>query len=93
MHRPDDVYDHPQLAARQVLADMTHPLFAVPLPAETGPAPYRHIPQAPQRPAPLPGADTRRICRDVLVMADQETERLIADGVLFVAEDQEGVPL
>lgn len=93
MHRPDDVYDHPQLAARHVLADMTHPLFAVPLPAETGPAPYRHIPQAPQRPAPLPGADTRRICRDVLMMADQETERLIADGVLFVAEDREGVPL
>lgn len=94
MHRPDDVYDHPQLAARGVLTDVTHPLFAVPLPVETGPARYRHIPPAPQRPAPLPGADTRRICRDVLAMSDQETRRLIAEGVLFVAEESEkGVPL
>ncbi|MEX0581361.1 MAG: CoA transferase [Mycobacterium sp.] len=98
MHRPDDVYEHPQLAARGVLTDVTHPLLAVPLPVETGPARYRHIPPAPQRPAPLPGADTRWICRDVLVMADQETGRLIAEGVLFVAEEHEaeeheGVPL
>ena len=94
MHRPDDVYEHPQLAARGVLTAVTHPLLAVPLPVETGPARYRHIPPAPQRPAPLPGADTRRICRDVLAMSDQESGRLIAEGVLFVAEErQEGVPL
>ncbi len=92
MYRPDDVYDHPQLRWRNVLSDMTHPLFDVPLPAETGPAPFRNIPPSPQRPAPLPGADTRRVCRDVLGMTEQETQALIDSGVLFAAEDRQGVP-
>jgi crotonobetainyl-CoA:carnitine CoA-transferase CaiB-like acyl-CoA transferase len=91
MYRPDDVYDHPQLRLRNVLTDMSHPLFDVPLPAETGPARFRTIPAAPQRPAPLPGADTRQVCRDVLGMTDQRTQELIDAGVLF-AEDREGVP-
>ena len=75
----------PQLRWRNMLADMTHPLFDVPLPAETGPAPFRNIPPAPQRPAPLPGADTRRICHDVLGMSAEQTNQLIDDGVLFDA--------
>ena len=91
MYRPDEVYDHAQLRHRDVLADMDHPFFDVPLPAETGPAPFRNIPQAPQRPAPLPGADTRRICRDVLALTDDDIEQLICDGVLFVTE-KPGVP-
>ena len=91
MYRPDEVYQQPQLRWRNVLADMTHPLFEVPLPAETGPAPFRNIPAAPHRPAPLPGADTRRVCRDVLGMDDAEIERLIAGGVLFATEDREGI--
>ena len=89
MLRPDDVYDHPQLRWRHVVADMEHPLFEVPLPAETGPAPFRNIPPSPQRPAPLPGADTRRVCRDILGMPDEQTEHLIAEGALF-AEEREG---
>lgn len=93
MYRPDEVYDHPQLRWRNVLSDMVHPLFEVPLPAETGPAPFRNIPASPQRPAPLPGADTRRVCRDVLGMTDQDAERLIESGVLFAAKDREGVSL
>jgi len=92
MYRSDEVYEHPQLGWRNVLTDMAHPLFEVPLPAETGPAPFRNIPASPQRPAPLPGADTRRVCRDVLGMTEQETERLIQAGTLF-AEDRQGVPL
>lgn len=83
MNRPPDVADDPQLAHRTVFVDMTHPLIEHPLPAETGPAPFRNIPPAPQRPAPLPGQDTRAICRGVLGLDDSETERLIADGVLF----------
>lgn len=93
MYRPDQVYEHPQLRWRNVLSDMTHPLFDVPLPAETGPAPFRTIPAAPQRPAPLPGADTRRICSDLLAMGDDEVERLIAEGVLFATEECTGVAL
>jgi crotonobetainyl-CoA:carnitine CoA-transferase CaiB-like acyl-CoA transferase len=92
MYRPDEVYDHPQLRWRHVLTDMPHPLFDVPLPAETGPARFRNIPDAPQRPAPLPGADTRLVCRDVLGMTDQRTQELIDSGVMFAAQDREGVP-
>ena len=91
MNRPDEVYHHPQLRWRNLLVDMTHPLFDVPLPAETGPAPFRNIPPAPQRPAPLAGADTRRVCSEVLGMTAEQTDRLIGDGVLFATEEREGV--
>jgi crotonobetainyl-CoA:carnitine CoA-transferase CaiB-like acyl-CoA transferase len=64
---------------------MVHPLIARPMPAETGPAPFRHIPAAPQRPAPLPGQDTREVCRNLLGMSAEEIDRLIADHVLFEA--------
>jgi crotonobetainyl-CoA:carnitine CoA-transferase CaiB-like acyl-CoA transferase len=87
MNRPPDVLEDPQLRARKLFTDMTHPLFDHPLPAETGPAPFRHIPPAPQRPAPLPGQDTREICHKILGMSSEETERLINDGVLFAATD------
>ncbi|ORW69163.1 acyl-CoA transferase [Mycobacterium saskatchewanense] len=83
MNRPPDILEDPQLLGRRLFSDMTHPLIERPLPAETGPAPFRHIPPAPQRPAPLPGQDTRQICRDVLGMSPAETERLLADRVLF----------
>jgi crotonobetainyl-CoA:carnitine CoA-transferase CaiB-like acyl-CoA transferase len=87
MNRPPDVLEDPQLCERKLFSDMTHPLFDHPLPAETGPAPFRHIPAAPQRPAPLFGQDTREICREVLGMSSAEVERLISDGVLFVSTD------
>jgi crotonobetainyl-CoA:carnitine CoA-transferase CaiB-like acyl-CoA transferase len=87
MNRPPDILDDPQLRVRKLFSDMTHPLFDHPLPAETGPAPFRHIPAAPERPAPLPGQDTREICHKVLGMGSAETERLINDGVLFAASD------
>lgn len=87
MSRPPDILDDPQLRARKLFSDMEHPLFDHPLPAETGPAPFRHIPPAPGRPAPLPGQDTREICHKVLGMSSDETERLIKDGVLFASAE------
>jgi crotonobetainyl-CoA:carnitine CoA-transferase CaiB-like acyl-CoA transferase len=83
MNRPPDVLEDPQLCERKLFSDMVHPLFDHPLPAETGPALFRHIPPAPQRPAPLPGQDTREICRKILGMSSEETEQLISDGVLL----------
>lgn len=83
MNRPPDILEDPQLIERNLFSDMVHPLVERPLPAETGPAPFQHIPTAPQRPAPLPGQDTRQICRDILRMGADETERLIDEGVLF----------
>lgn len=87
MNRPDDVYQHPQLLGRATLTEMHHPLFDVPLPAETGPAPFRRIPPAGHRPAPVPGADTRSICAEVLGMDPAAIDSLLADGVLFAAPD------
>jgi crotonobetainyl-CoA:carnitine CoA-transferase CaiB-like acyl-CoA transferase len=91
MNRPGDVHDDPQLRLRNVFSDMAHPLFEHPLVTEAGPAHYRIIPPAPQNPAPLPGADTRRVCRDVLGLTADEVEALVADGVLFTAADRTGV--
>lgn len=93
MHRAEDVLNDPQLISRNVLIEMTHPSFEVTLPSEAGPAPYRNIPAAPQRPAPLPGADTRLICRDLLAMDADEIDRLLAAGVLFAPAENSGVPL
>ncbi|TXI44482.1 MAG: CoA transferase [Mycobacterium sp.] len=94
MNRAGDLLADPQLRARATLAEMAHPLLEHPLPTEAGPAPYRHIPPAPQRPAPLPGADTRQVCREVLAMDDTDIEGLITNGVLFSTADaeQRGVP-
>ena len=86
MQRADEVLTDPQLTYRRVLTEMAHPCFGDAA-GEAGPAPYRNIPPARQCPALLPGADTRRICRDVLAMSAQETDRLIAAGVLFAAAD------
>ncbi|MGV0906088.1 CoA transferase [Mycobacterium novum] len=86
MNRPPDIAEDPQLSHRAVFADMTHPLIEHPLPAETGPAPFRNIPQAAQRPAPLPGQDTRALCHTLLGLDGDDIERLIADGVLFAAD-------
>lgn len=86
MNRPPDILEDPQLQHRKLFSNMVHPLFDHPLPAETGPAPFRRIPPAPQRPAPLPGQDTREICRKVLGMDTEEAERLISDGVLFASD-------
>jgi crotonobetainyl-CoA:carnitine CoA-transferase CaiB-like acyl-CoA transferase len=83
MNRAVDVLADPQITFRKVFSDMTHPLFDAPMPTETGPAPYRHIPPAELRPAPMPGEHTREICQKLLAMDADETDRLIAEGVLF----------
>ena len=54
MNRAGDLLADPQLRARATLAEMAHPLLEHPLPTEAGPAPYRHIPPAPQRPHRCP---------------------------------------
>ncbi len=83
MHRPPDVLEDSQLVQRKLYSEMVHPLIDHPLPAETGPAPFHNIPPAPQHPAPVPGQDTVEVCRKLLGMSAEQTERLIADRVLF----------
>ncbi|MDT5107892.1 MAG: hypothetical protein QOI25_5405 [Mycobacterium sp.] len=83
MNRAVDVLADPQVKFRSLYADMDHPLFDAPIPAETHPAPFRHIPDATMRPAPMPGEDTREIGRALLGLDAQETEHLITENVLF----------
>jgi crotonobetainyl-CoA:carnitine CoA-transferase CaiB-like acyl-CoA transferase len=83
MYRAADVLDDPQVRARNLFTDMAHPLMDVTLPTETGPAPYRDIPPAELRPAPMPGEHTRDVCQKLLALDDAEIDRLIADGTLF----------
>ena len=89
MNRAVDIPADPQVAFRQLYSDMAHPLFDAPMPSETGPAPYTGIPAAELRPAPMPGEQTRQICQEVLGLSADETDQLIADGVLFT---QQGSP-
>jgi crotonobetainyl-CoA:carnitine CoA-transferase CaiB-like acyl-CoA transferase len=86
MYRAADVPTDPQVAFRRLYSDMTHPLFDVPMLSETGPAPFTRIPAAEFRPAPTPGEQTRQICHEVLGLSAEETDRLIADGVLFTQQ-------
>jgi crotonobetainyl-CoA:carnitine CoA-transferase CaiB-like acyl-CoA transferase len=83
MNRAVDVLADPQLAFRHLYADMAHPLFAAPMPTETHPAHFRRIADASLRPAPMPGQHTREIVGELLDLDATETERLIAEGVLF----------
>jgi len=83
MNRAVDVLDDPQVQYRKVFTDMIHPLFDAPLRAEAGPAPYRGVPAADQRPAPMPGEHTREVCQKVLGLDTGEIDRLMAAGALF----------
>ncbi|TPG33708.1 CaiB/BaiF CoA-transferase family protein [Mycolicibacterium hodleri] len=85
MNRAVDVLADPQLAFRGLYADMVHPLFSSPMTTETHPGLFRRIADAPLRPAPMPGEQTREIVGDVLRLDADETERLIAEGVLFAS--------
>jgi crotonobetainyl-CoA:carnitine CoA-transferase CaiB-like acyl-CoA transferase len=78
-----DVLVDPQVTFRRLYAEMVHPLLEVPLTAETHAAPFRHVPDAAMRPAPMPGEDTREIGRRLFGLDADEIERLIAEGVLF----------
>ncbi|MDT5068694.1 MAG: hypothetical protein QOK02_4849 [Mycobacterium sp.] len=83
MNRAVDVLVDPQVTFRRLYTEMIHPLLEAPLTAETHAAPFRHIPDATMRPAPMPGENTREIGRRLLGLAADEVKRLIAEGVLF----------
>jgi crotonobetainyl-CoA:carnitine CoA-transferase CaiB-like acyl-CoA transferase len=83
MNRAVDVLVDPQVTFRRLYAEMVHPLLQAPLTAEAHAAPFRHIPDATMRPAPMPGQNTREIGRRMLGLDADEIGRLIAEGVLF----------
>jgi crotonobetainyl-CoA:carnitine CoA-transferase CaiB-like acyl-CoA transferase len=83
MNRAVDVLADPVLVHRKSFTDMVHPLFADPMPTETGPSLFAHIPRAELRPAPMAGEHTREVCQKLLALDTDEIDRLIAEGVLF----------
>ncbi|BBU24471.1 putative CoA-transferase [Mycobacterium xenopi] len=83
MNRASDVLVDPQVQHRKLFSAMVHPLFEGPLPTESWPAPYRNIPAAELRPAPMLGEHTREICQKLIGLDDAEIDRLINAGVLF----------
>jgi crotonobetainyl-CoA:carnitine CoA-transferase CaiB-like acyl-CoA transferase len=87
MNRAADVLADPVLVHRKLFTEMVHPLFDHPMPTETSPALYAHIPRAEMRPAPMPGEHTREICQKLLALNAEEIDRLIAEGVLFTSAD------
>ncbi|MCP9275134.1 CaiB/BaiF CoA transferase family protein [Mycolicibacterium arenosum] len=89
MNRAVDVLADPQLRHRNVFAEMVHPLFEKPMHAERRAAPSRHIPDADLRPAPMPGEQTRAVCRTHLDLTDDAVDDLIERGVLFAWQPDE----
>ncbi len=85
MNRAVDVLADPAVRHRELFTDMAHPLFDHPMPTETGPARFAHIPRARLRPAPMPGEHTREICQKLLSLSAEEIDRLIAAGALFTS--------
>lgn len=83
MYRAADVLADPQIVERAVFTEASHPLFPAPMPTETRPGRYRHLPDADLRPAPMPGEHTRAICAELLDMPAGEIDQLITAGALF----------
>jgi crotonobetainyl-CoA:carnitine CoA-transferase CaiB-like acyl-CoA transferase len=81
-----DLLSDPHLAARHQLGTLAQPGHDKPFEVTMGPALFDSIPEPLLRAAPLLGADTREICRDVLAMTDSAIDELIDAGVLELQE-------
>lgn len=82
MLRLPELLTDPHLLARDAYAQLEHPLLSAPLPTAVRVARFTSIPDAPLRPAPAPGADTREIAVGVLGLDEDRYQRLVDDGVL-----------
>ena len=63
----------------------THPAFELPMPTESGPAPYRHIPPTGSGPRCCLAA-TPKICHKLLNLGRRRHRQVDLDGVLFTAD-------
>ncbi|WP_055475697.1 CaiB/BaiF CoA transferase family protein [Gordonia sp. HS-NH1] len=82
MLRLPELLTDPHLLERNAYSQLEHPLLSGPLPTAVRVARFTSIPDAPLRPAPAPGADTREIALEVLGLDEAELGALVADGVL-----------
>jgi crotonobetainyl-CoA:carnitine CoA-transferase CaiB-like acyl-CoA transferase len=82
MHRVTELLDDPHLAERRFFRSMTHPLLADVVPTENQPALFAHISDAPLRPAPLLGQQSRDLLHDTLGLPHERIAQLITDGII-----------
>lgn len=87
MVRLPELLTDPHLSARDAYTQLEHPLLPGPLPTAVRVARFTSIPDAPLRPAPLPGADTHEIAVGLLGLDDAEYRRFVADGILQPLEE------
>ncbi len=76
-----DLFDDPQLAARGFWRTVEHPVMG-PLRVESPPALLRSTPPVQDRAAPLMGADTTDVLREIMGLTHQEIDDLRTDGAL-----------
>lgn len=84
MLRLPELLDDPQLAHRGTYTTLNHPLLEQALPAEDPAAAYERLEVPTLGPAPLAGADTESICRDLLGLEQAVVTDLLDRGVVFV---------
>ena len=69
-----------------MLSTLAQPGHDMPFDVTRGPALFATIPEPLLRTAPLLGADTREICRQILAMSDAAIDELIGAKVLQVQQ-------
>lgn len=82
MQRILDLFEDPQLAAREAIREMPHPHLEKPTYVENSLAKFRHIADPELRPAPIVGEHTEEIVSRVLGMDDARIRELIDAGAL-----------
>ncbi len=82
MIRLPDLLTNPQLVQRKAYRQLSHPLLPMAMPTAVRVAHFSSIPDAPLRPAPLPGENTREIAAEILGLSDTEIDTLVDADVL-----------
>ena len=82
MLRLPELLDDPQLQARKTYRPMRHPLLDASFPSENSASPYGALELAEATPAPLSGADTKKIVAEVIHLDAETTTVYVEAGVL-----------
>jgi benzylsuccinate CoA-transferase BbsE subunit len=82
VHSPVDVFDNPQLKARQFFVEVNHPEIGASIQYAGSPFQFAYPPSRPWKRAPLPGEDNILIYREELGLTEKEMRRLSSIGAI-----------